>query len=153
MVIAVPKEGVDPNTEPDFNVISNPKSFGFKTKKVDLSMPKFKFEKEIGLKEVLKSLGVDKIFSSGAIGKRIMKEPAVVSEVRQRAVIEVDEKGTKAAAVTMVSMLRGCGYSPPLELEEIRVVADKPFNFYVVYDDNHRGRDFLLFAGKHNQVH
>jgi len=53
-----------------------------------------------------------------------------ISLVRQKAVIAVDEKGTEAAAVTMVTQ-KATSAAPPKE-EPIDVFFDKPFLYMIV---------------------
>lgn len=114
-------------------------------------MPKFTFSKTVSLKALLSELGVPLIFKPGAIGPKILKdEPAFVSDVQHKAVIEVDENGSKAAAVTQVMMSR-CAVrknrADPLEIK-----LNRPFNFYITYQGESKAQDFVLFAGRLNKV-
>ena len=68
--------------------------------KVHLELPKFKFESEIPLVEILKNLGMTKMFKPDANFKGISSIHLRVSDAVQKAVIEVDEIGTEAAAAS-----------------------------------------------------
>ena len=60
--------------------------------KVHLEIPKFKIESEIPLKRILKSLGMTKTFKPGIADFRgVSNMPLYVSEVIEKALIEVDE--------------------------------------------------------------
>lgn len=72
---------------------------------VDLKLPKFSSEYSITLNSPLKQLGMKDAFSaSTADFSRLSNRSAYISRVLQKCKIEVDEKGTEAAAVTVVEM-------------------------------------------------
>lgn len=72
---------------------------------VDLKLPKFSSEYSIILNSPLKQLGMKDAFSpSAADFTRLSDRSAYISRVLQKCKIEVDEKGTEAAAVTVVEM-------------------------------------------------
>lgn len=72
---------------------------------VDLKLPKFSSEYSIILNSPLKQLGMKDAFSpSAADFTRLSDRRAYISRVLQKCKIEVDEKGTEAAAVTVVEM-------------------------------------------------
>lgn len=72
---------------------------------VDLKLPKFSSEYSITLNRTLKQLGMKDAFSpSAADFTRLSDRRAYISRVLQKCKIEVDEKGTEAAAVTVVEM-------------------------------------------------
>ena len=72
------------------------------------SMPKFKSEYEIKLKEPLKQMGLKKCFSSTEANFRKMADYSsgsiYVGDILHKTFIMVSEQGTKAAAVTSVEM-------------------------------------------------
>lgn len=72
---------------------------------VDVSMPKFKFSYDKELKDVLSTLGMANAFSDLADFTRISTGGLVISEVKHKAFIEVDEEGTTAAAATSVTFV------------------------------------------------
>lgn len=72
------------------------------SKYIDLSMPKFTFETEVPLVDVLKNMGMKKAFTNAAdfSDMLISDEQISISDAIHKAFIKVDEKGTEAAAVT-----------------------------------------------------
>ena len=96
-------------------------------------IPRFKLEYEASLNDTLKALGMDIAFGSGADFSG-MGPSLFISEVRHKAVVEVNEEGTEAAAVTVVV---GVTSLPPI----FRV--DRPF-FFAIYDTK---TETILFMG------
>jgi len=100
----------------------------------NLKLPKFEvtFDKE--LNEALINMGLQSAFDPDTadfseLGISDMGN-IYISLVRQKAVIAVDEKGTEAAAVTMVTQ-KATSAAPPKE-EPIDVFFDKPFLYMIV---------------------
>jgi len=101
---------------------------------VILRLPKFKIEYEfMSLVDTMKALGVQKIFKDGGgdFSKAFSKieEEIYVSDVIHKAVIEVDEKGTKAAAASRMVILPGSVQHPPPPL---LITIDRPFLYVVM---------------------
>ncbi|XBI98953.1 hypothetical protein VPH35_019125 [Triticum aestivum] len=69
--------------------------------------------------------------------------PLVLSEVVHKAVIEVNEEGTRAAAVTMCLMQEGCAARPRQPPPVVDFVADHPFAYFIVDE----GTGAVVFAG------
>ncbi|XP_061387006.1 serine protease inhibitor 3/4-like [Musca vetustissima] len=68
---------------------------------IQVEMPKFKTEYKIELSEILERLGIERLFTDAELDKMIIsKEGLQVSKVLHKAIIEVNEKGTEAAAAT-----------------------------------------------------
>lgn len=108
---------------------------------VILGVPKFKIE--YGIKELndsLTSLGMASAFSDRADFTGIA-DSIYISRVLHKAVIEVDEKGTKAAAVTVVEMKELASIDGE---EPIRFIADRPFMFIIADEEDGN----ILFMGK-----
>ncbi|KAL7644902.1 UNVERIFIED_CONTAM: hypothetical protein RMT77_004719 [Armadillidium vulgare] len=67
---------------------------------LEIKIPRMKLELEINLTEDLKALGISQIFDSGAnFGRLTSKAGMYVSDIIHKAVLEVREEGTTAAAV------------------------------------------------------
>jgi len=112
-----------------------------KPQEVQLSIPKFKveYEPEPNLNEILKKLGMEKAFIPfSADFSGISNVELFISQVRQKTFIEVDEKGTEAAAVTIVEGTFTSVPSYPV------FFANRPFLF--VIQENTTGT--ALFMGK-----
>jgi serpin B len=109
--------------------------------KVGVYIPKFKMESEFLLNEILSVMGMpdafelDKADFSGINGNI---EPLCLFYVLHKAIVEVDEKGTEATAVTAVS---GGGFRPP-PMPIFR--ADHPFLFVI----RHNSSQSILFMGR-----
>ena len=110
---------------------------------VQCKMPKLDFETTAILNDILSSLGLDNIFSSNADFSGIADKNVNVDTILQKTKLELDENGTKAAAVTAVTM--EC-MSAAVEDEPIikTVELTRPFAF-LIYD---RNNDEVLFIGK-----
>jgi serpin B len=100
-------------------------------RKVALTMPKFEFTSDLGLKNTLSEMGMPVAFTgdadfSGMDGKRDLS----ISEVIHKAFISVEETGTEAAAATAVIV--GVTAMPPGEPEQIvNMTIDRPFIFLI----------------------
>ena len=92
----------------------------------DVTIPKLKLEYEDSLNEALIQQGMGSAFDKGAPAdlKGISDAPGhlYVSNVKQKTFLEVDEKGTKAAAVTAVEV----GLES-IALPGTQFVVDKPY--------------------------
>jgi len=116
-----------------------------------LLLPRFKIDNDIkGLKDALKSIGVPLFDAETApLTGGLVEENIDVwaSDAMQKAMIEVDEKGTTAAAVTVMAM---AGSSMPMPTAPFSMVCDKPFAF-ILYDYTYDGGSQILFTGVVNQ--
>ena len=123
-------------------------SASFENTRVSLALPKFRIEYSLGLTDILKALGMVDAFDAGKanLGKIMdlekLGENLFVSDVLQKTYIDVDEKGTEAAAVTAILVkTTGALINQP---DPIEFTADKPFYFAI--RDNTSGE--LLFVGR-----
>ena len=111
----------------------------------NILLPKFKIETEVdggANQKVFAALGVKLAFSGAADFSDMISNQAVyIDRIIHKAVIEVDEEGTKAAAATAVMMAEGMAL-PPDDFIDFR--ADHPFEF-VLY---HKASGAVLFAGQ-----
>ncbi len=100
-------------------------------RKVSLSMPKFELEYGTELADVLKELGVERIFNNN-VYDRLSDEELFVGSVYHKTAIINDEKGTEAAAVTMIGVAE-TGLLPDEEVVEMNM--DHPFYFTISNTD------------------
>ncbi len=95
--------------------------------RVNVSLPKFRLTGEFELKSALSALGMTDAFHStadfsGMTGTRDL----MISAVVHKAFVEVEEKGTEAAAATGVIMSRALAVVQPIVFR-----ADRPFFFLI----------------------
>jgi len=111
---------------------------------VQCKMPKLEFETTTVLNDMLSDLGLDDIFSSDADFSGIADKNVNVDTILQKTKLELDENGTKAAAVTAVVM--ECMSAVEEDDEPIikTVELTRPFAF-LIYDSSN---DEILFMGK-----
>jgi serpin B len=104
-----------------------------------LTMPRFRFETPIGLKEALSALGMPIAFTGNADFTGIDARGGLyLHAVLHKAFIAVAEKGTEAAAATAVVV------RPTSVPQGLKVVLDRPFLFFV--RDEPTGA--ILFMGR-----
>ncbi|KAL3095692.1 hypothetical protein niasHT_022916 [Heterodera trifolii] len=97
--------------------------------KVKVQLPRFTLEATHELNEPLTNMGMPTAFTDNANFEGISgKKPLLISKVVQKAFIEVNEKGTVAAAVTKGCVRYGAS-------KEERFVADHPFCAFLIRDD------------------
>jgi serpin B len=109
---------------------------GFHKAEGDVTLPLLKIEYEKDLLRDLTALGGDEVGGEDFI--RIGAGPLKISSVMHKVVVEVNEEGTTAAAVTAVTMTRG-GPMP----KRFALTVDRPF--FTAIRDNQTGA--ILFAG------
>lgn len=114
-----------------------------KIKAVDLQLPKFKMEQDYKMDELLAEMGMPIAFGSRADFSLFNnKLPLAVDSIIHKAVIEVDEKGTVAAAATSIGpVVVSANY-------DVEFNANRPFMF--VIKDNKT--DAILFLGQVNKL-
>ena len=109
-------------------------SANLRWQEVDFALPKMDISDDNGLNEVLTALGVNKAFGSEADFSAMSEVPMFIAEVFQKARIQIDESGTKAAASTVIAMpMMG---PPPAESGPVEMHVDRPFVFAVVDAEN-----------------
>lgn len=115
---------------------------GFKRMKGDIALPRFRFEYQATLNDVLGAMGMGPAFDSGADFSAMTESgpPVFISEVMHKTFIEVNEEGTEAAAVTWVAMATGMMPRPE---EHFSMTVDRPF--LVAICDQQTGA--VLFLG------
>ncbi len=148
MYIILPDEGisVDAVIESLDSEKWNEIKKSFHASQISLVMPRYKMEYSIKLlNDVLIKMGMGIAFDPGradfsGIFYCESCDSPWISEVLHKAVIEVNEKGSEAAAATVVEMLES---AMPVE-EVIEFVVNRPF-FFVIADDRSGA---ILFMGK-----
>jgi len=108
---------------------------------VKLTLPRFSIEHEIDLKKVLTSMGITDLFTRGSADlSGISKDGSLyVGDAKQKAVLEVNEDGVKAAAVSGMSIMPMSMLYP-----EVEFTVNEPF-FCAIYDSELR---MPLFVAK-----
>lgn len=101
---------------------------------VNISLPRFAFNKKLSLTKDLQQLGMKISFSADADFYKIGDTGLHVDEVLHKADVKVSEKGIKAAAATVIS-LKDSALLEPDEIERVNLVFDKPFVF-IIRDKN-----------------
>ena len=104
----------------------------------DIVLPRFKLEYESKLNDALTALGMGIAFGGSADFSAMSPAPGLyIDRVKHKAVVEVNEEGTEAAAATMVVMNVS---APGLTFD---FVVDRPF-FFAIRDEN---TGTMLFMG------
>ena len=98
---------------------------------VKIYLPKFKLEyRPENMKQILKNMGLEAIFKNTFLGT---KNGATLADIVHKSIISVDEKGTEAAAATVMMMKEGLLFDRELKRKEPYFIfkADRPFLFMV----------------------
>ncbi len=142
MLVAVPKEGISLR-EIEENLCSEilkgwvDNAF---VRKVDLSMPRFKFKNRFSLVESLNKLGMVLAFTNFAdFARMTARNDLKITEVLHEAFIEVNEEGSEAAAATAVIMGIKMSLTFPVVLK-----LDRPFLFFII----EKSQNLVLFMGR-----
>ena len=133
----LPPEGVSAE---DYlkNILSEKKSISAAVRNADretnlqVEFPEFKAEYGAEMTDILKAMGVEKTFTPEAEFGRMITEdsdPVSVGQVVHKTMIEVDRKGTKAAAATEIAVTEA-GLVEPGETVEIHL--DRPFVYGII---------------------
>ena len=113
---------------------------------INLALPRFSLEYEIGLNEVLKAMGMPTMFDDyNADFSRINPDRHLyVSLVKQKTTLDVNEEGTEAAAVTVIGMME----TAPAPSVPVSLTFDRPFLFFI----KEKSTGLILFAGFVNKL-
>ncbi|MGM9973926.1 MAG: serpin family protein [Clostridiaceae bacterium] len=132
----LPKEGVDINeyinslSGDGFLSLINNSAAG----SVRASIPKFSYDYELSLKKPLQNLGLVDGFNSAIANFKSLGSSTdgniYIGEVLHKTFIQVDERGTKAGAVTSVEMKTESAI-----LDEKYVTLDRPFVYAIIDND------------------
>lgn len=140
MVLVLPPEGAAlSEVSPDIitNLFGALQSVG----SIDVQLPAFETSSETVLNSVLESTDLRCLFQSGGVSLGNMlvgsSEAVFLSDVRQRCVIKVNEKGTEASAVTQTEFFDGPGSG-------LNINFNRPF----LYILRHKVTGRMLFIGQ-----
>ena len=123
-------------TEERLSVIESKVSPG----RIAVSLPRFRITSSFGLIEPLRELGMELPFTEVAdFSGMDEKKNLFISAVVHKAYVDVNEKGTEAAAATGVGMVPTSIPPPPKEFR-----ADHPFLFFI----RHQSSGSVLFMGR-----
>jgi serpin B len=145
MLVIVPDEGLFPEIARAFGPddLSEVREL-LQIHQVDLTLPRFEFRSELGLKPPLREMGIVAAFvepsrpdGADLTGMTAERE-LFVHDVVHQAFISVDEQGTEAAAATAVII--GLESAPP----PATLTADRPFLFLIQHDTTGE----ILFLGQ-----
>ena len=144
MVIIVPDETLagfnSAFTAERWNIITSAFDGQQEYGEMKVSMPKFRFSYEKILNDQLQSMGMIDAFNSSLANLSGISDASIfVSFVKQNTFVEVDEKGTEAAAVTTIGI--EVTSVPP---QPKQFIIDKPFIFAI----RERTTNALLFIGQ-----
>lgn len=147
MYVFLPKNDIELNAINMSDVFLYPGE----SERVYIKMPKFKTEFDLELNDIMAQLGISKAFDAGAAElKDVMftdfpeNENAFISSVLHKSFIEVDEKGTEAAAATTILVSTTSAVTD----EPMEFIADRPFTYLI--RDNANGE--ILFIGQYSYV-
>jgi serine protease inhibitor len=104
------------------------------TKLSELGFPRLNIETSLEIFQMLKQLG----FSISGNFTEMGNGPNLVNTILHNAVVKLDERGTEAAAATVIVMTRSRPVNPPPSL-----IFDRPFAFSIVLDST----KLVVFAG------
>jgi len=119
---------------------------GIYSQKVDVVLPKFKFDAAYEMKNILTELGMKRAFDPGqadfsGVVDKVSGKNLLISGVYHKAWIDTNEEGTEAAAATAIVM-SAMGRAVDIEPKVFR--ADHPFIF-LIQDDS---TGHILFMGR-----
>lgn len=109
---------------------------------VDLKLPRFSTELSLPLNGIISKLGAPSMFGGNANFSNFANGSLSISQMLQKAKIEVSEEGTKAAAVTAAIMTMSLQH--PDEPRRVDFHADRPF-VYMITEAN---TGAILFMGQ-----
>lgn len=151
MLIVLPKDGdaaglLKSMTAEDFDKMR----YDYEARPGTLKLPRFSIESDVmDLVEALDALGVP-LFDDASLTGLLEAQAVGLSSAVQKAVIKVDEKGTTAAAVTVMTMELTAAPGEEDKKPPFEMICDKPFVF-VLYGDTADGGSQVLFTGLVNK--
>ena len=95
-------------------------------------LPAYRIEFEKDITDFCKALGIETAFTPGADFSPMIDEWLKVERILHKTFIQVDNNGTKAAALTCAPI--ACGCAGPFDYKE--VTLDRPFVFAIMHDES-----------------
>jgi serpin B len=140
MFVFLPKDGLDGFLKTFAAADFEASIQRMRSREGTVELPRFKLENEYDLTGVLPPMGMPLAFTTGADFSRMSLEPLHLGFVKQKTYVDVNEKGTEAAAVTAIgvrAMVRR------IEPPPFHFVVDRPF-FLAIRE---RQTGLILFLG------
>jgi len=138
MIVVLPPEGTSPS-ELAASLTPADLDIDFGSFQLDLTMPSFEFETDVGLKDALQAIGMVEAFTANADLSGITDAAQLfVQDALHKSFIALDENGTEAAAAT--ALIVGLTSAPP----PASFAADRPFLFWI----EHGSTGEMLFLGQ-----
>ena len=149
MIAILPSKNTNINRLIDHlgNVQWNDLAGNMREQQVWLKLPRFKIECDFSLNQPLMNLGLERIFKEGGGFANIANADLIVSEVKQKTFVEVNEEGTEATATSLAGRLAGSikGTSD----KPVRFFANRPFLFLI----REKSTGIILFIGRIDEPH
>ena len=152
MIIVLPNEGLDAVARgfaaDEWTQLAGALHAPEAVKATDLALPRFKAKFDADLVAPFSAAGMSRAFDpkradfSGMTGRPAGQGAFAIGAIVHRAVIDVMEDGTEAAAATAISVVAASAQRPPEELQVFHV--DRPFWFAIM--DEASGA--VLFQGR-----
>ncbi|CAI6368264.1 unnamed protein product [Macrosiphum euphorbiae] len=112
---------------------------------VELDVPKFKFESDMDLEKTMQKLGLTEMFLPTADFSELSSSGAGklrVSSMKHKTYVDVNEKGTEAAAVTGATIENYNLEYDPKDIKKVKFHACHPFLFIIKKDKD------IIFMGR-----
>ena len=102
---------------------------------LNTKLPKFSYEYSVNMNDILTDMGIDNCFIGQPADFTDMADcvdgPLKIGAVLHKTKIEVDQGGTRAAAITDVIMYPECAPS-----REVSVILDRSFLFMIIHNES-----------------
>ena len=151
MIILLPQEGTAAEQVlADMDTAALQDILGADRTTVQLSLPKFRLESgPVSLLETLSQIGVPLTDPNHPHITGLVRTDALfLSQVVQKSMLEMDEKGLTAAAATVAGMEL---MSAPMEIDPVEMKCDRPFAFLLTADSGETD-PVVLFSGVVNHI-
>jgi serine protease inhibitor len=140
MYVFLPKGDVNPWLKGLTDETWNQWMGQFVSKQGTIALPKFKIDYSSKLNDSLKTLGMADAFTRQADFSAMSPNSLMISDVTHKTILEVDETGTEAAAVTSIEMVTTMAQIMPEK--PFNLVVDRPF--FVAIVDQQTGLPFFM---------